>query len=223
MNFHYWALADGAGNKFVFNEDIWVNTGEYIVLSRDSCAFRNHYGPNIKIAGNFKFGFGTEDIVILIAPDGVVHDIVNYSYKYPWPDNANGTGNSIELIHTSFDNSIAKNWKSSKNKSGTPGKANSQIVSVLLEEKSPKKPSLFPLPCNDKLTIQFHDSNIDIETIQLYNSNSQLIDLIGLIEINATKNLCIINTGLLISGSYFITYNTISGVPGKIIPFMAFH
>ncbi len=108
-------------------------------------------------------------------PDGNVVDLVEYSNTEPWPVNANGTGNTIELLDVTLDNYEAENW-SGVNLHGTPG-AKFEILTGTKKnnDEVPKEYSLkqnYPNPFNPSTIIEY-------SVPKLSNVNLKIFDILG--------------------------------------------
>lgn len=121
-----WILADDdKDHTFVFPTGTVVQADGYIVVCRDTTAFRKVYPTVQTILGNFDFGYGSPDQVRLYNAAHVLIDSVAYTSAAPWPVGASGTGASIELLNPALDNNKGENWRtSSSKKGGTPGARN---------------------------------------------------------------------------------------------------
>lgn len=81
---------------------------------------------------NFGNGGDLVSIYSFVTNDyGCLIDSVRYNDKAPWPATAAGTGNTLELINTSSDNTIATNWAASNFYLGSPGIANQQATATV--------------------------------------------------------------------------------------------
>lgn len=83
--------------------------------------------PDYDGTGNFSLN-NKSDEVNLYDDNNVLIDKIVYADSSPWPSNADGDGFSLELNNTSNDNNIAENWRASSILYGTPGTANSTIL-----------------------------------------------------------------------------------------------
>jgi hypothetical protein len=102
-------------------------------------------------------------------------DSVSYSDKSPWPENADGTGNSIELNSSDLDNNQGRNWHSSSILLGTPGEANSQAMDTGDHPLAIQSGgfSLYPNPADDFLFIDFNvssDTEVEISVSDMLGS-----------------------------------------------------
>lgn len=191
VNLNGWSLIDEDTTHTIFKieQDYTIKPDEYVIVTKDSGAFKEYIKIDNKIFGNLEFGLGGNDIIVLKDAEGKLQDSVNYDNDLPWPIGADGTGNTIELINPGLDNNIGQNWLISKDLLGTPGKKNSNynpnITSVELQRKNS---NLKISQIDNQLTIKSDDliSKIEIYSIEgrkisEYNTNyfSEVIDLDG--------------------------------------------
>ncbi len=154
-----WLLIDsGADSGYVFTQGTTLAPGEYLVICRNLNAFRS-YNPEVtNSTGNMQFGLSSDgDIVRLFDIDNRLIDAVNYGVITPWPDSANSTGASIQLMEPDLNNSLGENWRASE-KGPTPGKRNYEPVitgTSALQESLASSFSCFPNPFRDFTTISF--------------------------------------------------------------------
>ena len=111
---------------FIIPEDRVIQPGQYLVLCRDTLAFKDNF-PNVgNFVGNLNFGFkGGGELVRLFNSDGSLVDEVKYDNSPPWPTEPDGNGPTLELLHPSLDNKLGENWAASDSHGGTPGAVNS--------------------------------------------------------------------------------------------------
>jgi len=125
VNLKNWVVSEaGPELGFVFNDDLIMTPGTYLVICREMEAFRLLI-PDVKnTIGNLPFGLGSNgNDINLYDADGVLIDFVNYTPNQPWPTDANGTGSTIELTNAWSDNNNGSNWISSPD-GGSPGVLN---------------------------------------------------------------------------------------------------
>lgn len=116
-----WQLRDSSAQVYEFPANYVLWPDNYLVLCRDRIQFKAVH-PRVKnLLGPFEFGFSStgETLRILDAENRVV-DSVTYDSVAPWPNIAQGTGYTIELLDTSSDNNQGGNWLA-LNLLGTPG------------------------------------------------------------------------------------------------------
>lgn len=84
--------------------------------------------------------------VLPIFPDQhpITIDVVTYSDTLPWPEEADGLGHSLELLHLSYDNDFSKSWRASLSEGGSPGTLNTinlrPIVHLSVEPRVGRAP-----------------------------------------------------------------------------------
>jgi parallel beta-helix repeat protein len=122
----HWCLNDeNPDNAFSFPSGATVNSGGYLVVCRDTAAFKLSY-PSVKtITGNLGFGLGVAERVVLADSGGNEITSMRYKSETPWFVEADGKGPSLELIDPGNVNHLTINWGASKNSGGTPGAKNS--------------------------------------------------------------------------------------------------
>ena len=176
-----WLISDsGIDTGHYFQPGIYLSPGEYLVVCRDLSAFRQ-FNPNIANAiGNIPFGLSSNGDIIRVYDDqGTLMDAVDYYPWAPWPENANGTGASIELIEPSLDNTLGENWRAS-GIGGTPGRPNTGLEDIGLQ------PVLqiagfecFPNPFRDFTTIQFSVSEEADYRLEVLDINGQVMNILA--------------------------------------------
>ncbi len=188
VNLNGWSLIDedDTHTPFVINEDYTIQPDEYVILTKSKTDFESIVDIENKIFGDFDFGFGGNDLVKLLDADGDMHDTVNYDNDLPWPEGADGTGYTIELIHPGLDNSLAENWELSKPELGTAGFVNSVYDDT--------KVSVASINSNSQLNINFIDKQLNIQSeneitgISLYDMSGKKIYLDYNINYNIVKS-----------------------------------
>ena len=98
---------------------------ESIVVVKDRKAFRQRYGKNIRLGGEFrgKLSNGGERLQLTTSSGVTICDI-NYSDK--WHAAADGKGKSLEVIDLRASRFDRKNaWRASASNGGSPGKTQS--------------------------------------------------------------------------------------------------
>lgn len=170
----YWFFKDEDDDHiFQIPDNISLGTGEYIILSNDTSSFSTFFPEINNVLGDIGFGFsGGGELLRLYRSDSVLIDTVLYDDSSPWPEEPDGNGPTLELIHSSQDNAIAENWAASSDY-GTPGTVNS--VSLRSEYK-PSLPTQFqvfnnyPNPFNPYTTLNYElviDQHINISIFDM--------------------------------------------------------
>jgi len=122
-----WQFFD-ENNAFTFPAGVTLSAGAYMVLVEDSTMFASIF-PNVSnYIGSFGFNLSGGGERITILADGLcVADYVIYDDDAPWDTTPDGTGATLSLISTGFDNNLYSSWIPSTYLTaprGTPGRAN---------------------------------------------------------------------------------------------------
>jgi hypothetical protein len=131
-----WRFSDGDdAHVFVFPEDLWLESGHYLVICENLAAFAQLF-PNVQAPlGNLGFGFsGAGEALRLYDDADRLIDRVEYDDAPPWPLEADGFGATLELLHPDLDNALAESWAASIQLLGTPGARNSAFDPVAADE-----------------------------------------------------------------------------------------
>jgi hypothetical protein len=165
------------GIDFTFSPGSVIGPSGFTVVPKDAAAFGELYGFTVLVAGEFS---GTLDnggeTLTLLRPDTtstneIAVSSVTYGSALPWPQLANGTGASLQLIDPLQDITRVANWASVPN-GATPGQTNSVRATL----------SPFPLLWVNEV----QPSNLNGPTdnagqkdpwLELYNSGATAIDL----------------------------------------------
>ncbi len=117
VDFSAWYLEDESKEFFNIPAGTIIPAGGYLVLVEDSIDFQTVY-PNVtnfvgsfgkSIFGSFKFHNDSEKITISNADQSFM-DTVSYADRAPWPEEPDGNGPALQLIHPDLDNAIGVNW-----------------------------------------------------------------------------------------------------------------
>jgi len=143
-----WVFKDSDDqHAFVLPQGTWLSAGEYLVLSRDTLAFRSFFSdPDITLLGPVDFGFdGAGELLRLYDATQALADSVRYDDRSPWPLSPDGDGATLELINPSKDNALAQSWGASAGH-GSPGAQNT--VYTHIENDAVNYPLQFELKPN---------------------------------------------------------------------------
>ena len=118
-----WAFTDGI--IFTFPDGSGISPGEYLVVAKKA---ETYSGKGYQV---FEWASGKSlsndgETIRLENSLGEEMDQLTYNDKAPWPLAADGRGPSLELINPLLANEAGSNWKSSRYRGGTPGRANSK-------------------------------------------------------------------------------------------------
>jgi len=122
-----WQFFD-ENNAFTFPAGVTLSAGAYMVLVEDSTMFASIF-PNVSnYIGSFGFNLsGGGERITILANGLCVADYVIYDDDAPWDTTPDGTGATLSLISTGFDNNLYSSWIPSTYLTaprGTPGRAN---------------------------------------------------------------------------------------------------
>ncbi len=122
-----WQFFD-ENNGFTFPQGITLAAGDYLVLVEDSTMFASIF-PNVEnYFGEFGFNLsGGGERITIFAEAMCIADYVIYDDSSPWDTAPDGTGATLSLISTGFDNNLFSSWIPSTYLNaarGTPGRAN---------------------------------------------------------------------------------------------------
>ncbi len=174
INLTGWKIQDSNNlNVFIFPEGAEIQGREYIVICRDTNAFKLLQPDVENIYGNLDFGLSSDgDMIKLYDHVGNLIDSVSYENNGEWTSLPNGNGPTLSLINPQFDNTIASNWKASGNY-GTPGKLNDTFTKVDEEENlSPDNFVLYnnyPNPFNPTTIISWQIPAADKVSLKVYD------------------------------------------------------
>lgn len=117
------------GFTYQFPLNTTLPAGGYLVLASDPAKFESIYkfAPFASYVGNLS---NNGEAIELVDALGAVIDSVNYGDLQPWPQAADGTGPSLELINPDLDNNEATSWLAALPAAGTPGAQNSTFQVV---------------------------------------------------------------------------------------------
>ncbi len=124
-----WRFADdNDDNVFRIPVNVAVPPGGFLILCNDIESFRIQF-PNLKnVIGDFDFGLSRDgELLRLFDANDRLVDAVLYRSEQPWPDDASGTGRTLELINPAWDNRRGDFWRASRIFGGTPGAVNSAL------------------------------------------------------------------------------------------------
>jgi hypothetical protein len=153
------------GVQFAFPQ-MSLAPGQRAVVVDNLAAFRQRYGSQIDVAGQFQGSLnnGGEDIALHDAGGTPILQL-SYADSDPWPLRADGSGASLELIDvlTTPVNEYARpvRWRASTDFGGSPGSAGSPAIGVVINE-----------------VLANTDAPL-VDSIELYNSSGRTVDLSG--------------------------------------------
>ena len=129
MDIAGWAFCDGI--TYTFAADTIRASGGYAVVALDTGQVAAKFGVSPgDVYGPFVGKLGNDgEKIELCNSEGVEIDQVDYQLGFPWstvgdPIGADGTDNSIQLVHPLFDNDLAGSWRGAY---PTPGASNAAV------------------------------------------------------------------------------------------------
>lgn len=180
-----WTLKDSDDSHiFQFNKNTVLDKGSFLVLCRDTTAFKSLFENIVNVAGNIDFKFGNSGDIIRIFDNGnKLVDSVYYENNSPWPTKAAGRGATLELLNPNYDNSQFESWQTGR-AHGTPGMQNDSNLMTTVKNSAggPNTPDTFklwqnyPNPFNPMTHIKYSVSMPGIVTLKVYNIQGQLVD-----------------------------------------------
>lgn len=113
------------GVDFVFPSGTSLASGSYAIIVRNLTAFRASY-PGARILGQYGGKLkGSGELVQVISSNGQVLSQVSYTFGGAWPVSPRDGGESLSLIRTNANETLASCWAPSSSVGGTPSYANS--------------------------------------------------------------------------------------------------
>jgi len=171
-----WAFKDNDDEHiFTFPVGTILGANEYLVLTRDSDKFTAVFPEVTNFMGNFDFGLSSNgEFIRLFDANGTLVDSVFYLPENPWPEAADGTGPSLELINPDSDNALPENWITFT-ANGTPGKPNGTSTSTNSIAELATFISVHPNPFDEHIIVKVDLPKRSDLQIDLLSINGQLI------------------------------------------------
>ncbi|MEL7534088.1 MAG: lamin tail domain-containing protein, partial [Bacteroidota bacterium] len=119
-----WQIQDQQ-NTYILPPGTSIPANGFAILASDPTAFAMAHPTATLVYGplGFSLNNGGEQL-ILSSDQGCLVDALQYNDKSPWPEEADGSGNSLALSDPNSDNADPLAWFSSNNLGGTPAAAN---------------------------------------------------------------------------------------------------
>ncbi|MEJ2637301.1 MAG: CotH kinase family protein [Calditrichia bacterium] len=156
-----WRFSDeDDAHNFILPTNTVMPPDGYLILCRDSSAFKKYYPLKTNLIGDFDFGLSSAgELVRLFDVQGIIVDSLTFGSTSPWPTEADGTGATLSLLNPELDNSLPANWTASAGH-GTPGEINDVYITRTDENEVtvPQKFELYqnyPNPFNPTTMIRF--------------------------------------------------------------------
>jgi hypothetical protein len=99
-----------------------LDPNQYVLVVKNPNAFALRYGTHLTVAGAYtgKLSNGGETLSLASANQTNLESIT-YGTRSPWPETADGSGASLEIIDPLADPNVAANWQASATAGGSPG------------------------------------------------------------------------------------------------------
>ncbi|MEA1973449.1 MAG: lamin tail domain-containing protein, partial [Candidatus Cloacimonadota bacterium] len=192
-----WSFKDDSDDHiFEIPDGTILETDSYLILAKTLADFQALF-PNVNNSiGDWGFGLsGSGEIARLFNSDDILIDVVEYLDDPPWPNEADGDGNTLELINPILDNTLYQSWLGSIDIGGTPGEQNSVYEVDNENDVIPPNidfvlyPNPFHLKDNSSLNFKFNKTNrANSGTINIYNIRGQKVKSIELNKITKDSN-----------------------------------
>jgi hypothetical protein len=108
-----------AGISFTFPPGTTIAPGAFLIVAQNPTTVQVRFGATALGPWTGNLSSDGEKITLKNAAGGT-EDEVEYGLGFPWPTVGEAPGYSIELIHPSFDNNLAGNWRRSVNAAAPP-------------------------------------------------------------------------------------------------------
>ena len=169
------AFTEGIEFDFASGSVAALEAGEYVLVVRDLAAFSTMYDAgSMLIAGEYSGKLANEGEKITLV-DQYGSELISFEYgdSYVWPLAVDGLGHSLVPVSSAMagqtEGSLdwAGNWRASAYINGSPGQADPELASLLINEfaaHTDYASSLYPE----------YDSN---DWIEIYNSSNNVINI----------------------------------------------
>jgi hypothetical protein len=103
-------------------------------------------------------------------------DRVIFGVQSPWPAGAGGTGATLELMNSSYDNEKPASWSVSSVMGGTPGRKNSTLVSTGTLAEANIQLSCFPTCFPESTTLRFNSNKSGVYDVQIVDVQGRVVE-----------------------------------------------
>jgi len=173
-----WTFKDSDdSHAFVLPENTVLKSKKFLVLSNDSNKFIIRHSDIYNYLGEFNFGLSSNgDQLRLFDRFNHIVDELTYGSAEPWPAEANGGGNTLELLRYFYDNTKTDSWKVSEVFLGTPGKENSVSTDAKsLEVENKRQLKVYPNPFLDVVRIQLDNPYEEQMQVSIFSLDGKRI------------------------------------------------
>ena len=176
-----WYIMDGGHNYFRMPDNTYLDSSSYMLICKDTSDFKEFFGSNISLRGNFDFSLGSaRDEISLFDEQYNPVKYLSYDENNFWPESNEKLWLSVALIDTSLLIEEGRNWRTAYKIYGTPGYSNlaPRISGLYLNEISGQEQTVYP------------DNVGEYEDwIEIYNANDHAINFGGLFFTDDLENL----------------------------------
>lgn len=216
VNLHGWVIADSNGQQHLIADDLWLQPGAYLILTRNGDPGTNGGVIADYIYSSITLANGDDDI-LLLAPNGALVDAVAWGGDSPLAVRA-GASNERTTLDSAVLWAVAHTpWPGSAGDVGTPGSgylppaptpsatANATPVNSITPTATPFTGPLPHIVISEMLADPRAVDDRDGEWIELYNADSVAVNLRGWILADLGSDYHVIDADLTIqSGRYVV-------------------
>jgi len=153
----------GVDYAFTLDAPVTLAAGQYAVLVANPSAFEARYGTGVNVVGVFDGSLeNAGERVALAHPLTETLEAFEYGDSGNWPNRADGSGSTLEIVDPAEDHTDPANWRSSSEYGGSPGYAGAGPLSDVV--------------VNEVLT---HTDAPQVDAIELHNTTGGDIDIGG--------------------------------------------
>ncbi len=186
-----WVFAD-EDTTFVFPAFFTLQPDAYWVLADDGEDFLEVH-PEVFNFLATEMGFSENgETLTLYDASMVVVDSVAYGDDYPWPEEADGNGQTLALIDPDLDNNLSESWFVQGNYAGTPGEQNQVLCTTT-------PPEIVINEINYKSTLLVDPK----DWVELHNPTGAAVDISGW-EFNDGGNFFSIPDGTILPADGYL-------------------
>ncbi|MCD4730964.1 MAG: lamin tail domain-containing protein, partial [Bacteroidales bacterium] len=169
-----WILMDSKDeNRYNFSNGVILKENEYLVICNDKMKFCNINPEVINFTGNIPFLFiNSGEVLRLFDAEMNLIDLVDYDDCYPWPEEPDGKGSTLQLLDPDSDNNIPYNWIASEALGGTPGKH--YLTNIM--ESAYNELRIYPNPATHYFYIQSDKIVKEPMTIEIYTICGRIME-----------------------------------------------
>lgn len=176
-----WYIMDGGNDYYRLPPGSFIDTNSFVVVCKDTSDFREFFGTDRTLYGNFDFSLSSSrDLIGLFDSQFIPVKSLSYDEDESWPESRDKRLLSVALIDTSLLITEARSWRTGYKMYGTPGYSNipPRITGLYLNEISGQEQSAYP------------DNFGEYEDwIEIYNASGQDINFGALFFTDDLENL----------------------------------